>query len=79
VRAVKNNADAMLGRDVPVGGTQGFTDARFFAAAGADCVHFGPGDSESNPHGADESVALDQVREAGAVLAAATRDLADAD
>jgi acetylornithine deacetylase/succinyl-diaminopimelate desuccinylase family protein len=79
VRAVKENADAMLDREVPVAGTQGFTDARFFADAGAACVHFGPGDSESNAHGADESVALDQVREAGAVLAATARDLGRSD
>lgn len=79
IRALKANADAMLDREVPVEGTQGFTDARFFAAAGAACVHFGPGDSESNAHGADESVALDQVRSTGAVLAATAHDLGRSD
>jgi acetylornithine deacetylase/succinyl-diaminopimelate desuccinylase family protein len=77
VRAVRRSAETLLDREVPVEGTQGFTDARFFAAAGADCVHFGPGDDESNAHGADESVALDQVRDAGAVVAGAVRELAD--
>lgn len=77
VRAVADNAEAILGREVPVRGTQGFTDARFFAANGADCVHFGPGDGDSHAHGADESVALDQVRDAGAVVAASVRSIAD--
>jgi acetylornithine deacetylase/succinyl-diaminopimelate desuccinylase-like protein len=60
---------------VPVEGTQGFTDARFFAAAGANCAHYGPGDEESNAHGPDESVAIDQVLDAGAVVATAVREL----
>jgi acetylornithine deacetylase/succinyl-diaminopimelate desuccinylase family protein len=77
VRAVSESAAALLDRDVPVKGTQGFTDARFFARAGADCVHFGPGDGDSNTHGADESVALAQVRDAGAVVAASVRAMAD--
>lgn len=77
VAAVKRNADAILGRDVPVEGTQGFTDARFFAAVGAQCVHFGPGDGDSNAHGADESVSLGQVRDAGAVVAASVRDMVE--
>lgn len=77
VRAVRRSAEALLDREVPVEGTQGFTDARFFAAAGAECVHYGPGDEDSNAHGADESVALDQVRDAGAVVAASVRELLD--
>ena len=76
VCAVADNAEAILDREVPVRGTQGFTDARFFAANGADCVHFGPGDGDSHAHGADESVALDQVRDAGAVVAASVRSIA---
>lgn len=77
VRGVAESADSLLDREVPVEGTQGFTDARFFARHGADCVHFGPGDDASNTHGADESVALDQVRDAGAVVAASVRAMAD--
>lgn len=77
VRAVAESADALLDREVSVEGTQGFTDARFFARHGTGCVHFGPGDEASNTHGADESVALDQVRDAGAVVAASVREMAD--
>ena len=77
VRAVEESAAALLDREVPVEGTQGFTDARFFARAGADCVHFGPGDGESNAHGADESVDLGQVRDAGAVVAASVLDMVE--
>jgi acetylornithine deacetylase/succinyl-diaminopimelate desuccinylase family protein len=77
VQAMKRNAEAILDREVPVEGTQGFTDARFFAAEGTKCVHFGPGDEESNAHGADESVDLGQVRDAGAVVAASVLDMAE--
>jgi acetylornithine deacetylase/succinyl-diaminopimelate desuccinylase-like protein len=77
VRAVAESATTMLDREVSIEGTQGFTDARFFAARGADCVHFGPGDEDSNAHGADESVALDQVRDAGAVVAASVQAMVD--
>ncbi len=77
IRAVAESADALLDRPVPVEGTQGFTDARFFARHGTSCVHFGPGDDESNAHGTDESVALDQVRDAGAVVAASVRAMVD--
>lgn len=77
VRAVAESADALLDREVTVEGTQGFTDARFFARHGTGCVHFGPGDGESNTHSADESVELDQVRDAGAVVAASVCAMAD--
>jgi acetylornithine deacetylase/succinyl-diaminopimelate desuccinylase family protein len=75
VRALQRSAESLLDREVPVEGTQGFTDARFFAAAGANCAHYGPGDEESNAHGPDESVAIDQVLDAGAVVATAVREL----
>lgn len=77
VQAVAESADALLDAEVPVEGTQGFTDARFFAEKGAKCVHYGPGDEDSNAHGADESVALGQVRDAGVVVAASIRAFAD--
>lgn len=76
VRAVAENARAMLGRAIPVRGTRGFTDARFFDAVGTAVVNYGPGDDASNPHGANESIALDQVRDAGAVVAASILDIA---
>jgi succinyl-diaminopimelate desuccinylase len=76
VDAVARSAASVLDSDLPVEGTQGFTDARFFAAAGTDCVHYGPGDDDSNAHGPDESVACDQVRDAGAVVAASLVELA---
>lgn len=78
VQAVAENAGAILEQSVPVRGTRGFTDARFFDAAGAAVVNFGPGDEASNPHGADESIALDQVRDAGAIVAASILDIARA-
>jgi succinyl-diaminopimelate desuccinylase len=77
VEVVRENAAETLGRDLPVRGTQGFTDARFFAADGVATVKYGPGDDRSNAHGADESVAVDQIRETAAVVAGSVLDFAD--
>jgi len=76
VKALAENAAAILGEEVPVTGVRGFTDARFFVAHGTKVVNFGPGDDDSNIHGADENVALDQVRDAGAIVAAGVLDIA---
>lgn len=76
VQAVSENATAVLGRSIPVRGTRGFTDARFFASQGTNVVNYGPGDAESNPHGADESIAVTQIRDAGAIVAASILDIA---
>jgi len=75
VRSLKRNADAVTGGDVPVNGTRGFTDARFFAGAGAETAKYGPGDDESNVHGADENLKLDQLRDSAAAVAATLVDL----
>lgn len=79
VRSLKCNADAVTGRDTQLGGTRGFTDARFFAQSGAETAKYGPGDDESNVHGADENLKLDQLRHATAVVAATLRDLGQGD
>ena len=75
VRAVKANAEAIRGEEVPVVGTRGSTDARYFAPHGAKCVNYGPGDDRSNAHGADEHVRIDQVSDVGAVVAASVVDI----
>lgn len=77
VRAVQSNAEAILDRSVPIAGSRGFTDARFFANTGAKTVHYGPGDAASNQHGIDESVNLDQVINTGAIIAASLIDIAN--
>jgi acetylornithine deacetylase/succinyl-diaminopimelate desuccinylase family protein len=74
-RSLKRNADAVTGGDVPVNGSRGFTDARFFARAGAETAKYGPGDHESNVHGADENLKLDQLRDSAAAIAATLVDL----
>ena len=76
VRSIAENATVVFGRRLDLVGVRGFSDGRFFAAAGAKTINFGPGDSESNPHGADESISLGQVRDAGAVIAASLVDIA---
>jgi acetylornithine deacetylase/succinyl-diaminopimelate desuccinylase-like protein len=74
---VQANAEAVLDRAVPIAGSRGFTDARFFANAGAKTVHYGPGDAQSNQHGIDESVDLDQVIDVGAIIAGSLIDIAE--
>jgi acetylornithine deacetylase/succinyl-diaminopimelate desuccinylase-like protein len=76
VQAVKANAEAIRGAEVPVVGTRGSTDARYFAPHGAKCVNYGPGDDQSNAHGADEHVRIDQVSDVGAIVAASIVDIA---
>ena len=74
VRAVARNAEAVLG-DVPVRGTRGGSDAGHFHAGGTKAVKFGPGGRDSNVHGPDENLALDQLRDAAVVVAASVRDI----
>ncbi|MEF8841630.1 MAG: M20/M25/M40 family metallo-hydrolase [Haloarculaceae archaeon] len=74
VRAVARNANTVLG-DVPVRGTRGGSDAGHFHAGGTKAVKFGPGGRDSNVHGPDENLALDQLRDAAVVVAASVRDI----
>lgn len=78
VRAVAANANAVIG-DVPVRGTRGGSDAGHFHAGGTKAVKFGPGGRDSNVHGPDENLALDQLRDAAVVVAASVRDIARED
>ncbi|MWV64870.1 ArgE/DapE family deacylase [Halorubrum sp. JWXQ-INN 858] len=75
VRSLARHAETVTGSDVLVGGTRGFTDARFFGHAGIETAKYGPGDEESNVHGPDENVKVDQVRDAGAVVAATLAEI----
>lgn len=75
VRSLKRNADLVTDGDIPIAGTRGFTDARFFAQGGAETAKYGPGDADSNVHGADENVKLDQLRDSTAAIAATLVDL----
>lgn len=76
VQAMKQNAEAMFNHEFDLVGIRGFSDGRFFASGGAKTLNFGPGDSESNPHGADENISTTQVRNAGATVAASILDIA---
>lgn len=64
----------MFDQDLEVIGTNGFTDARFFAANGTKTIKYGPGDDQSNPPGADESVAVNQIYQTAGVIAATIID-----
>lgn len=76
-RAVGENAAEVRGRPVPMEGVMGPTDALWFGSYGCECVHYGPGDAESNQHAPDENVKLEQVAEAATVVAASVLDLAE--
>jgi acetylornithine deacetylase/succinyl-diaminopimelate desuccinylase family protein len=77
IQAVKRNAEAILGKPVPTQGSAGSTDSRYFEPVGTKCVNYGPGDDSSNSHGADENISIEQVRTAGAIVAASIIDIAD--
>jgi acetylornithine deacetylase/succinyl-diaminopimelate desuccinylase family protein len=74
-RALKRNVDQITGGNITIGGTRGFTDARFFGEAGAETAKYGPGDDASNVHGPDENIALPQVRDAICAVAATLVDI----
>ncbi len=76
VQAVARNADAVFG-DVRVRGTRGGSDAGHFHAGGVAALKFGPGDMNSNVHGPDENLSIDQLRDAAVVVAASVRDIGD--
>jgi acetylornithine deacetylase/succinyl-diaminopimelate desuccinylase-like protein len=74
-RVMKRNADAVFEKDIPLRGTRGFSDARFFATGGAKTLKFGPGDESSNVHGPDENIVVDQVEDAATAIAATVLDV----
>jgi acetylornithine deacetylase/succinyl-diaminopimelate desuccinylase family protein len=76
ITAIKNNAEAILNTDVPVEGIRGSTDARYFSKVGAECVNYGPGDDDSNIHAANENISIQQILDAGQILAASIVDIA---
>lgn len=74
-RTVRRNAEAILGKDVPIRGLSATTDARFLTKAGTECINYGPGDSKSKIHGPNENIRVDQVVDVGAILAASVLDV----
>jgi len=76
-QSVKENAEAILGMDVPISGISATTDARHFTGTDTTCINYGPGDSDSNIHGADENILVEQVLDAGAILAGSILDVVD--
>lgn len=77
LEVVRDNARSVAGRDLPIEGVMGPTDAVWFGREGCECVHYGPGDASSNQHGPDENVRIDQLVESATVLACAIIDLND--
>jgi succinyl-diaminopimelate desuccinylase len=70
----------VTGERPAVEGEPGGTDARWFNRGGIATVNYGPGSPESgNFHAPDESVGLDQLREAATVCALTATRLLDPD
>lgn len=78
VRLLSQNIRATTGNEVPIAGWRGITDARFFADREISWVNFGPGDEDSNSHGADEHISIDQIKDSATIVAATVLDLARA-
>lgn len=69
VRALEASTRRVTGAVRPVAGVRAWTDAHNFAAAGAECVVFGPGRLVGSAHQPDECVPLDDVATAARILA----------
>jgi succinyl-diaminopimelate desuccinylase len=78
VNALRRNARAVLGEDVPEQGVPLYTDARHYSAAGVPTVLYGAGPrtlTEANGHRADENLRLDDLYAAIEVVALSLYDL----
>jgi len=78
IQTMINAGKEALGRDLPVTGLSGFTDARFYWLRGIPIVHFGLGPkdpSDGRAHGPDERAPLDELANGTKILALAIMDL----
>ncbi|HEX7272053.1 MAG TPA: M20/M25/M40 family metallo-hydrolase [Casimicrobiaceae bacterium] len=78
VAAIRRNARAVLGEDVPTHGVPLYTDARHYSAAGVPTVLYGAGPrtlEEARGHRADENLHLADLHRATEVLALSLLDL----
>jgi acetylornithine deacetylase/succinyl-diaminopimelate desuccinylase-like protein len=76
--AIRRNARAVLGEDVPAHGVPLYTDARHYGTAGIPTVLYGAGPrtlAEANGHRADENLDLDDLHHATEVVGLTLHDL----
>ena len=76
--ALRTHAEEEHGVAIPVHGVPLYTDARHYSSAGIPTVLYGAGPKtlqEANGHGADESLRLDDLRKATAVIALTLAEL----
>ncbi len=81
VAAIRKNARAVLGEEIPARGVPLYTDARHYGAAGVPTVLYGAGPrtlAEANGHRADENLKLDERHRATEVGALSLYDLLSA-
>ncbi|TMH56288.1 MAG: M20/M25/M40 family metallo-hydrolase [Betaproteobacteria bacterium] len=79
--AIRKNARAVLGEEIPARGVPLYTDARHYGAAGVPTVLYGAGPrtlAEANGHRADENLKLDDLHRATEVVALSLYDLLSA-
>lgn len=78
VAALRKNARAVLGEELPARGVPLYTDARHYSAAGIPTVLYGAGPRtllEANGHRADEKLRLEDLYKATEVVALSLIDL----
>ena len=78
VAAIRKNARAVLGEEIPARGVPLYTDARHYGAAGVPTVLYGAGPrtlAEAHGHRADENLKVDDLHRATEVVALSLYDL----
>jgi len=78
IQVMINAGTEAIGRNLPVIGGSGFTDARFYWHRGIPIVHFGLGPKDSadaRTHGPDERAPLEDLANGTKILAIAIMDL----
>jgi len=75
VRTVRKVARKVLGRDVPPSGSQGSTDMAAVSALGVPIVVLGATRQDSNIHGIDEHVRINDLVSVTKILARAFLEL----
>ena len=78
VKAIKDNADRLIGEPIPAMGAPIYTDARHYCAAGVPTVLYGAGPkhaSDANAHGPNERLKLSDLPLATEIVALACYDL----
>ncbi len=78
IEAVKRNAEAVMGVEIPVQGMPLYTDARHYTSHGVPTILYGAGPRtlmQARGHNSDENLRLEDLRKATIVVAQSLADL----